>query len=329
MTETVTAPTEKRSEVRPINHWIGGKVVAGSSGRSGPVYNPATGEQTGAVDFASVEEVATAVAAAKAAFPAWRATSLSKRSDVFFRIRQLFHEHREDIARFLTLEHGKVTSDALGEVARGLEVIEFACGIPHLLKGEYTEQASTGIDVYSIRQPVGVVAGITPFNFPAMVPMWMFAPAIACGNTFVLKPSEKDPSASLYLGELLQEAGVPDGVFNVVHGDKVAVDALLEHPDVEAISFVGSTPIARYIYSTATSHGKRCQALAGAKNHMVVLPDADIDMAADAAVSAGDGSAGERRTGSSLPSRSSRRSRSGSPRSRSAAASSPTSKWGR
>ncbi len=294
MTETVTAPTERPSQVKPINHWIGGKLVTGGSGRSGPVYNPATGEQTGAVDFASSEEVAQAVAAAKAAFPAWRATSLSKRSDIFFRIRALFHEHREDIARFLTLEHGKVTSDALGEVARGLEVVEFACGIPHLLKGEYTEQASTGVDVYSIRQPVGVVAGITPFNFPAMVPMWMFAPAIACGNAFVLKPSEKDPSASLYLGELLQEAGVPDGVFNVVHGDKVAVDALLEHPDVAAISFVGSTPIARYIYSTATSHGKRCQALAGAKNHMVVLPDADIDMAADAAVSAGYGSAGER-----------------------------------
>ncbi|MDQ5822339.1 MAG: CoA-acylating methylmalonate-semialdehyde dehydrogenase [Actinomycetota bacterium] len=295
MTETVTAPTTERdSQVRPINHWIGGRLVPGRSGRSGPVYNPATGEQTGAVDFASVEEVAEAVAAAKAAFPAWRATSLSKRSDIFFRIRALFHEHREDIARFLTLEHGKVTSDALGEVARGLEVVEFACGIPHLLKGEYSEQASTGIDVYSIRQPVGVVAGITPFNFPAMVPMWMFAPAIACGNTFVLKPSEKDPSASLYLAELLQEAGVPDGVFNVVHGDKVAVDALLEHPDVDAVSFVGSTPIARYIYATGTSHGKRVQALAGAKNHMIVLPDADIDMAADAAVSAGYGSAGER-----------------------------------
>ncbi|MDX6488515.1 MAG: malonate-semialdehyde dehydrogenase (acetylating) / methylmalonate-semialdehyde dehydrogenase [Gaiellaceae bacterium] len=295
MTEVAEAPGRAQdSEIAPINHWIGGKLVAGASGRTGPVYNPATGQQTGAVDFASVEEVAQAVAAAKAAFPAWRATSLSKRSEIFFRIRQLFHEHREEIARFLTLEHGKVTSDALGEVARGIEVVEFACGIPHLLKGEYSEQASTGLDVYSIRQPVGVVAGITPFNFPAMVPMWMFAPAIACGNTFVLKPSEKDPSASLYLGELLQEAGVPDGVFNVVHGDKVAVDALLEHPDVDAVSFVGSTPIARYIYSTATSHGKRCQALAGAKNHMIVLPDADIDMAADAAVSAGYGSAGER-----------------------------------
>jgi malonate-semialdehyde dehydrogenase (acetylating)/methylmalonate-semialdehyde dehydrogenase len=290
MTETIEAPVA----VKPINHWIGGKRVPGTSGRSGPVYNPATGAQTGAVDLASVEEVAAAVAAAKAAFPAWRATSLSRRADIFFRMRALFDEHREDIAKFLTREHGKVLSDALGEVARGLEVVEFACGIPHLLKGEYSEQASTGIDVYSIRQPVGVVGGITPFNFPAMVPMWMFAPALACGNTFVLKPSEKDPSVSLYLAELLQEAGIPDGVFNVVHGDKVAVDALLEHPDVGAISFVGSTPVARYIYTTGTSHGKRVQALAGAKNHMVVLPDADIDMAADAAVSAGYGSAGER-----------------------------------
>ncbi|MHB8643154.1 MAG: CoA-acylating methylmalonate-semialdehyde dehydrogenase [Gaiellaceae bacterium] len=290
MTETIAAP----AAVKPINHWIGGKRVAGASGRSGAVWNPATGEQTGAVDFASAAEVAAAVATAKAAFPAWRSTSVSRRAEIFFRIRALFDDHREDIARFLTAEHGKVLSDALGEVARGLEVVEFACGIPHLLKGEYTEQASTGIDVYSIRQPLGVVGGITPFNFPAMVPMWMFAPAIACGNTFVLKPSEKDPSASLYLAELLQEAGVPDGVFNVVHGDKVAVDALLEHPDVAAISFVGSTPIARYVYTTATSHGKRCQALAGAKNHMVVLPDADIEMAADAAVSAAYGSAGER-----------------------------------
>jgi malonate-semialdehyde dehydrogenase (acetylating) / methylmalonate-semialdehyde dehydrogenase len=285
---------EAPTAVRPINHWIGGMAVAGSSGRSGAVYNPATGRQTGAVDFASVEEVGEAVATAKAAFPAWRATSLSKRAEIMFRVRSLFDQHREDIARILTAEHGKVLSDAMGEVARGLEVVEFACGIPQLLKGEYTEQASTGIDVYSIRQPVGVVGGITPFNFPAMVPMWMFAPAIACGNTFVLKPSEKDPSASVFLGELLQEAGTPDGVFNVVHGDKVAVDALLEHPDVGAISFVGSTPVAQYIYRTATGNGKRCQALAGAKNHMVVLPDADIDMAADAAVSAGYGSAGER-----------------------------------
>jgi len=295
MTEVAAPPAERRDErIAPINHWIGGERVAGTSGRSGPVYNPVTGRQTGAVDFASAEEVGRAVAAARAAFPEWRAASLSRRSEIFFRIRALFDAHREDIARILTAEHGKVLSDALGEVARGLEVVEFACGIPHLLKGEYSEQASTGLDVHSVRQPVGVVGGITPFNFPAMVPMWMFAPAIACGNTFVLKPSEKDPSASLFLAELLHEAGVPDGVFNIVHGDKVAVDALLEHPDVDAISFVGSTPIARYVYTTATGHGKRCQALAGAKNHMVVLPDADIDMAADAAVSAGYGSAGER-----------------------------------
>jgi len=294
MTELATPPAERSEQIARINHWIGGALAPGESGRSGPVYNPATGAQTGAVDFASSEEVGRAVATARAAFPAWRATSLSRRSEILFRTRALFDEHREDIARILTAEHGKVLSDALGEVARGLEIIEFACGIPTLLKGDFTEQASTGIDVYSIRQPVGVVAGITPFNFPAMVPMWMFGPAIACGNTFVLKPSEKDPSASLYLAELLAKAGVPDGVFNVVHGDKVAVDALLEHPDVDAISFVGSTPIARYIYAAGTSHGKRVQALAGAKNHMIVLPDADIEMAADAAVSAGYGSAGER-----------------------------------
>ncbi len=220
--------------------------------------------------------------------------SLSRRQELFFRIRQLFHDHREDLARLLTEEHGKVFSDALGEVQRGLEVIEYACGIPTLLKGDFSEQASTGIDVYSIRQPLGVVAGITPFNFPAMVPMWMWAPAIACGNTFVLKPSEKDPSASVLTAELLAEAGLPEGVFNVVHGDKVAVDAILEHPDIAAISFVGSTPIAQYIYSTGTAKGKRVQALGGAKNHMLVLPDADLDMAADAAVSAAYGSAGER-----------------------------------
>src|SRR5829696_8890240 len=290
MTEVIEAP----AAVKPIHHWIGGRSVPGMSGRSGPVFNPATGEETGAVDFASVEEIDAAVAAAKEAFESWRRVSLSKRLDIFFRIRHLVYEHREDLARFLTLEHGKVLSDALGEVQRGLEVVEYACGIPTLLKSEYSEQVSTGIDVYSIRQPLGVVGGITPFNFPAMVPMWMWAPAIACGNTFVLKPSEKDPSASVYVGQLLKEAGLPDGVFNVVHGDKVAVDALLEHPDVTAISFVGSTPVARHIYTTATSHGKRCQALAGAKNHMVVLPDADIDMAADAAVSAAYGSAGER-----------------------------------
>ncbi|MDP9285965.1 MAG: CoA-acylating methylmalonate-semialdehyde dehydrogenase [Actinomycetota bacterium] len=290
MTDVVDAP----AAVKPINHWIAGGRLAGRSGRSGRVYNPATGEQTGAVDFATVEEVDQAVQAAKAAFPAWRALSLAKRAELFFSIRELFHDRREEIARHLTAEHGKVLSDALGEVTRGLEVIEFCCGLPHLLKGGMTEQASTGIDVYSIRQPLGVVAGITPFNFPAMVPMWMWAPALACGNTFVLKPSEKDPSASSYTAELLQQAGVPDGVFNVVHGDKVAVDALLEHEDVSAISFVGSTPIAKYVYERATAKGKRCQALGGAKNHMIVLPDADIDMAADAAVSAAYGSAGER-----------------------------------
>jgi len=282
------------TELKLIDHWIGGEVVRGTSGRKGPVYNPATGEQTGEVDFAGVEEIDRAVAAAKAAFPEWRTWSLSKRADLMFRVYQLVDEHREDLARLLTAEHGKVLSDALGEVQRGIEVLEYVCGIPTLLKGGFSEQVSTGIDVYSIRQPLGVVAGITPFNFPAMVPMWMWAPAIACGNTFILKPSEKDPSASLLVGELLKEAGVPDGVFNVVQGDKFAVGALLEHPDIAAISFVGSTPIARYVYETGTRNGKRVQALGGAKNHMVVLPDADIDMAADAAVSAGYGSAGER-----------------------------------
>ncbi len=277
-----------------ISHWIDGQVVPGESGRSGPVFNPATGDQQATVDFASVEEVDRAVATAKAAFPAWRATNLSRRAEVMFRLRELVDANRKEIASLLTKEHGKVLSDALGEVARGLENIEFACGIPHLLKGGYSEQASGGVDVYQIRQPLGVVAGITPFNFPAMVPMWMFANALACGNTFVLKPSEKDPSASMFLAELLKQAGVPDGCFNVVHGDKVAVDRLLEHPDVAAVSFVGSTPIARYIYETGTKNGKRVQALGGAKNHMLVLPDADLDMAADAAVSAAYGSAGER-----------------------------------
>ena len=277
-----------------VNHWINGRRVAGSSGRSGPVYNPATGELAREVDFASAEEVRAAVRAAADAFPAWRATSISKRTEIMFRIRNLVEQHRVEIAAHLTAEHGKVPSDAQGEVARGLENIEFATGIPHLLKGGFSEQVSTGIDVYQIRQPLGVVAGITPFNFPAMVPMWMFANAIACGNTFVLKPSEKDPSASVYMAELLKEAGLPDGVFNVIHGDKSAVDAILSDPDVAAISFVGSTPVARYIYEHATAAGKRCQALGGAKNHMVVLPDADIGMAADAAVSAAYGSAGER-----------------------------------
>ncbi|MEP7223682.1 MAG: CoA-acylating methylmalonate-semialdehyde dehydrogenase [Actinomycetota bacterium] len=282
------------TELKLIGHWIGGETVRGESERKGLVYNPATGEQSGEVNFASVEEIDRAVAAAKAAFPEWRRWSLSKRADLMFRIYQLIDEHREDLARLLTAEHGKVLSDAMGEVQRGIEVIEYVCGIPTLLKGDFSEQVSTGIDVYSIRQPLGVVAGITPFNFPAMVPMWMWAPAIACGNTFILKPSEKDPSASILTAQLLKEAGVPDGVFNVVNGDKVAVDRILEHPDIAAVSFVGSTPIARYVYETGTKNGKRVQALGGAKNHMIVLPDADIDMAADAAVSAGYGSAGER-----------------------------------
>src|SRR5437764_1376920 len=295
MTEVAEAPGRQRAqELKRSNHSINGAPVAGQSGRSGPVYKPAAGIQSGEVDFASAEEVDRAVQVANDAFPTWRAMSLSRKTEIFFRIRKLVDEHREDIAKILTAEHGKVLSDAKGEVARGLEVVEFCCGVPELLKGGFTEQASTGIDVYSIRQPLGVCAGITPFNFPAMVPMWMWAPALACGNTFVLKPSEKDPSASLYTAELLKEAGVPDGVFNVVHGDKVAVDAILEHPGIDSVSFVGSTPIARYVYETGTSHGKRVQALGGAKNHMIVLPDADIEMAADAAVSAGYGSAGER-----------------------------------
>jgi len=277
-----------------VSHWINGQVVRGASGREGAVYDPATGSVTRHVDFASTEEVGAAVAAAKAAFPAWRATSLSKRTEIMFKIRNLVDQRRHALAAHLTAEHGKVPSDALGEIARGLENLEFATGIPNLLKGSFSEQVSTGVDVYQIRQPLGVVAGITPFNFPAMVPMWMFATAIAAGNTFILKPSEKDPSAANYLAELLHEAGVPDGVFNVVHGDKVAVDAILDHPDIAAVSFVGSTPIARYIYETGTRNGKRVQALGGAKNHMVVLPDADIDSAADAAVSAAYGSAGER-----------------------------------
>jgi malonate-semialdehyde dehydrogenase (acetylating)/methylmalonate-semialdehyde dehydrogenase len=268
--------------------------VAGASGNSGPVYNPATGQQQGVVALASVAEVDKAVAVAKEAFASWRASSLSKRADILFKFHQIVVSRRDEIADLVSQEHGKVPSDAAGELARGIENIEFACGIPQMLKGSYSEQVSTGVDVYSLRQPLGVVAGITPFNFPAMVPMWMFANAIATGNTFILKPSEKDPSVSLLIGEMLKEAGLPDGVFNVVNGDKVAVDRILDHPDIQAVSFVGSTPIAKYIYSTGTANGKRVQALGGAKNHMVVLPDADIDMAADAAVSAGFGSAGER-----------------------------------
>src|ERR1700730_16644645 len=280
--------------IRSVNHWIGGKLVSSESGRSGVVWNPATGEAQAKVDFASVEEVDQAVEVAERAFVDWRATPLSRRAETMFKMRELVAANRRQIAELLSLEHGKTLSDAMGEVARGLENLEFACGVPHLMKGGFSEQVSTGVDVYQIRQPLGVVAGITPFNFPAMVPMWMFGNAIACGNTFILKPSEKDPSASLYLGELLKEAGVPDGVFNVVNGDKVAVDRILEHPDIAAVSFVGSTPVARHIYETGTRNGKRVQALGGAKNHMVVLPDAAVAAAADAVVPACCGSAGER-----------------------------------
>jgi malonate-semialdehyde dehydrogenase (acetylating)/methylmalonate-semialdehyde dehydrogenase len=280
--------------MRHTTHWIGGKPWTGTAERRGDILDPAAGHVAGNVDFATAEEVNSAVAAAREAYPAWRDTSLSRRVNILFAFRELVHRHRDELAALISSEHGKVQGDAAGEVARGLEVVEFACGIPHLLKGGFSENVSTRVDSYSIRQPLGVVAGITPFNFPAMVPMWMFPVAIAAGNTFVLKPSEKDPSTSVRLAELWREAGLPDGVFNVVHGDKVAVDTLLEHPDVRAVSFVGSTPIARYVYETATSHGKRVQALGGAKNHMLVLPDADLDLAADAAVSAGFGSAGER-----------------------------------
>ncbi|MGX1853502.1 CoA-acylating methylmalonate-semialdehyde dehydrogenase [Streptomyces sp. NBC_01456] len=280
--------------MKTINHWIGGKPVEGVSGNFGPVYNPATGAQEKQVAFASVDEVDAAVGAAKEAFRTWGTSSLAKRTSVLFRYRELIDAHREEIARLITAEHGKVHSDALGEVARGLEIVELACGIPEKLKGELSTQVSTRVDVASIRQSLGVVAGITPFNFPAMVPMWMFPLAIACGNTFVLKPSEKVPSAAFKLAELAAEAGLPDGVLNIVNGDKVAVDAILEHPDVAAVSFVGSTPIARYIHTTGTANGKRVQALGGAKNHMLVLPDADLDLAADSAINAAYGSAGER-----------------------------------
>src|SRR3954453_13823511 len=277
-----------------IPHWIDGARREGSSGRTASVTDPATGEVTGEVALASNEEVDAAVAAATAAFPAWRDTSLTKRSAVIFRFRELLNARKGELAAIITAEHGKVLDDALGGGTRGQEVVEFACGIPHLLKGGFTENASTGVDVHSVRQPLGPVAVISPFNFPAMVPMWFFPVAIAAGDTVVLKPSEKDPSAALWLAALWKEAGLPDGVFNVVQGDKVAVDRLLEHPDIRGVSFVGSTPIARYVYENGTRSGKRVQALGGAKNHMMVLPDADLDLAADAAVNAGFGSAGER-----------------------------------
>ncbi|MFF5140612.1 CoA-acylating methylmalonate-semialdehyde dehydrogenase [Streptomyces sp. NPDC013157] len=277
-----------------ITHWINGRSRAGTSSRSGEVHNPATGEVTAHVALASADEVDHAVAAAAEAFTTWQRVSIAKRSAILFRFRELLDTHADELASIIVGEHGKVHSDALGEIARGLEVVDLACGIPQLLKGDFSEQASTGIDVYSFRQALGPVAVISPFNFPAMVPLWFFPIAIAAGNTVVLKPSEKDPSAADFLAGLWHRAGLPDGVFNVVHGDKVAVDRLLEHPDIAAVSFVGSTPVARHVYETGTRHGKRVQALGGAKNHMLVLPDADLDLAADAAVSAGFGAAGER-----------------------------------
>jgi len=277
-----------------ITHFVNGNSWNGKADKTGEVFNPATGEITGHVDFASNAVVDEVVGAAQKAFEEWRGTSLAKRTQILFAFREILNARKEEVAALITAEHGKVLSDALGEVTRGQEVVEFACGIPHLLKGGYSEGVSTEVDVYSIRQPLGVVAIVSPFNFPAMVPMWFFPIAIAAGNTVVVKPSEKDPSAINLVAQMWKDAGLPDGVFNVVHGDKVAVDRLIEHPDVKSISFVGSTPIARYIYEKGTAQGKRIQALGGAKNHMLVLPDADLDLAADAAVNAGFGSAGER-----------------------------------
>jgi malonate-semialdehyde dehydrogenase (acetylating)/methylmalonate-semialdehyde dehydrogenase len=291
MTDTISRP---RTPVGTVDHWIGGAPRASTSGRTSPVYDPALGVVTKEVALASADEVDAAVRSAAAAFPGWRDTSIAKRQTVIFRFRELLNERKSELAEILTSEHGKVLSDALGEIARGLEVVDLACGFPHFLKGEHSENVSKGVDVYSLKQPLGVVGIISPFNFPAMVPMWFFPIAIAAGNTVVLKPSEKDPSAANWLAALWKEAGLPDGVFNVLHGDKVAVDGLLEHPEVRSISFVGSTPIAQYIYETAARTGKRVQALGGAKNHMLVLPDADLDLVADSAVNAGFGSAGER-----------------------------------
>ena len=280
--------------MRTINHWIAGKEVSSAPERVGDVYNPATGEVSSQVAFASPQDVDAAVEAAKTGLAEWGTTSLTRRARVLFSFRELIERNKAELVRLITSEHGKVPADAAGELARGQEVVEFACGIPHLMKGEYSENVSSSVDSYSVRQPVGVVAGITPFNFPVMVPMWMFPIAIACGNSFILKPSEKDPSPSNFMAELWAEAGLPDGVFNVLHGDKVAVDGLLTNPGVAAVSSVGSTPVARYIYETAASNGKRVQALGGAKNHMVVLPDADMDLAADSLVGAAYGSTGQR-----------------------------------
>ncbi len=286
--------TTTQTPLATITHWIAGKPWDGAVSRWGDVYNPARGAASARVAFADTATVDAAVAAATAAARSWGRTSLAARARILFAYRELVEKRKRDFAEILTREHGKVLSDAMGEVNRGLEVVEFACGLPHLLKGEFSENVSTDVDSYSIRQPLGVVAGITPFNFPAMVPMWMYPLAIACGNAFILKPSEKDPSAAQFCAELLAEAGLPPGVFSVVHGDKAAVDAILAHPGIQAVSFVGSTPIARYIYETGTRHGKRVQALGGAKNHMIVLPDADLELAADAAVNAAYGSTGQR-----------------------------------
>lgn len=280
--------------MKKITHWVNGEFSTTKAARSGDIYNPATGEVIGSVDFADSALVDQAVNVASEAFKSWRHSSLTKRTQVLFAFRELLNENKEKLAAIITEEHGKVLSDALGEVTRGLEVVEFSCGIPHLLKGGFSEEVSTGVDVYSIRQALGPVAIISPFNFPAMVPMWFFPVAIACGNTVIVKPSEKDPSAAIFMAGLWKKAGLPDGVFNVVHGDKESVDALLAHPGIKSVSFVGSTPIARYVYETGTKAGKRVQALGGAKNHMVVLPDADLELAADAAINAGFGSAGER-----------------------------------
>jgi len=289
--EAFTAAFASSAEV---GHYIGGRAVAATSGRRQAVYNPSTGAVARQVALASVDEVADAVASAKAAFPAWSEMPPIRRARVLNNFLALLNEHRDTLAAMITAEHGKVFTDAQGEVTRGIDIVEFACGVPQLLKGDFTDQVSTGIDNWTLRQPLGVVAGITPFNFPCMVPMWMYPVAIACGNTFILKPSERDPSCSVFMAELLTQAGLPDGVFNVVQGDKVAVDALLTHPDVKALSFVGSTPIAQYIYETGAHHGKRVQALGGAKNHMVVMPDADIEQSVDALIGAAYGSAGER-----------------------------------
>jgi malonate-semialdehyde dehydrogenase (acetylating)/methylmalonate-semialdehyde dehydrogenase len=277
-----------------VGHWISGKEYPSQSGRTAPVYDPALGVETKHVALANTQEIELAIATAKAAFPAWRDLSLARRQAIIFNFRELLNRHKPELAEIITAEHGKVLSDALGEITRGQEVVEFATGMPHLLKGFYSENVSTGVDVYSTRQPLGVVGIISPFNFPAMVPMWFFPIALAAGNTVILKPSEKDPSAAIWMAKLLKEAGLPDGVFTVLNGDKESVDGLLTHPDVKAISFVGSTPIAQYVYETGSRHGKRVQALGGAKNHMLVLPDADLDLVADSAINAGFGSAGER-----------------------------------